>query len=34
LPDARLVSALAGPLLTILGDRAMRTVAGHPALRD
>jgi len=22
------------PLLTILGNRAMRTFAGHPALRD
>jgi len=34
LPGARLVSPVAGPLLTILGDRAMRTFAGHPALRD
>jgi len=26
------VGPVADPLLTILGDRAMRAVAGHPAL--
>ena len=30
LPGAR----LAGPLLKVLGDRAMRTFSEHPALRD
>jgi hypothetical protein len=34
LPGARLVSPLAGPLLTILGDRAMRTFAENPAPSD
>jgi hypothetical protein len=34
LPGARLVSPVASPLQAILGDRAMRTFAGHPALRD
>jgi hypothetical protein len=34
LPGARLVSPLAGPVLTILGDRAMRTFAGYPAQRE
>jgi hypothetical protein len=28
-----MVSPVAGPLLTILGDRAMRTFAGHRALQ-
>ena len=32
LPGARLAGPLASPLLTILGDRAMRTFAAHPAL--
>jgi hypothetical protein len=34
LPGARLVSPAAGALMAILGDWAMRTVAGHPARHD